>query len=290
MGLVERYPAKGTFVAAVSDRPAQVGQVLILVHGPPERGALTVIQQEYVLGFEQECGERGYSTTLRHVPRSEEKLNGGEAAGVCLLGIRKLSGGAGRCPVVHLAGMPGEGEGDCIHTDGVDGTRQAASHLIELGHRRIGCHTKLLRLPQVRARVEALKRALEAADLDVDARDFPISGSEPSPDMREVLVRSDRVTAVFCPSDPDGLAVLGVAGELGLKVPDDLSIVSYDGTILAEHSIPPLTAVYADRIRAGRRAAVALLERIDGTVTGPAREIITPVRLRVGGTTAGPAG
>jgi DNA-binding LacI/PurR family transcriptional regulator len=107
--------------------------------------------------------------------------------------------------------------------------------------------------------------------------------------MQTVLSGRDRPTAVFCASDAAGLQLCGLAQELGLRVPRDLSLISYDGTSLTEVATPPLTAVYADRARAGRRAAETLIARIDGSVSGAPREIITPVSLRVRCSTGPPA-
>ena len=85
---------------------------------------------------------------------------------------------------------------------------------------------------------------------------------------RMVLVAEPRPTAVLCFSDVLGLGVLTVAEELGLAVPDDLSVVGFDDSPVARRSRPPLTTVRQDVAAKGHLAAEALLKAIDHRRSG----------------------
>lgn len=78
----------------------------------------------------------------------------------------------------------------------------------------------------------------------------------------DVLERE--VTAVLAYNDLSALGLLARWAELGVRVPDDLSLVGFDNTFVAELASPPLTSVGADLRMFGENAVALLLERIDG--------------------------
>ena len=82
-------------------------------------------------------------------------------------------------------------------------------------------------------------------------------------------------------------AAIRAATEYGLVVPDDLSVVGFDGTQLAAWSQPSITTIRQDVAAKGRAAATLLGERMTGS-TKRARRIVLPVELVVGDSTAPP--
>jgi LacI family transcriptional regulator, gluconate utilization system Gnt-I transcriptional repressor len=82
--------------------------------------------------------------------------------------------------------------------------------------------------------------------------------------LARLLERSSLPRAVFCSSDTIAHGVLIEAQARGLRVPQELAIVGFGDLDFAAHTFPPLTTVRIDRVALGRRAAEALLGRIDG--------------------------
>jgi DNA-binding LacI/PurR family transcriptional regulator len=92
-------------------------------------------------------------------------------------------------------------------------------------------------------------------------------------------------TAIFAASDTQAIGVLGAANELGLRVPEQLSIVGYDDTEMAE--IVDLTTVRQLLFESGQRGVELLLEAIENPEAEPVQEVL-PTELVVRGTTGPP--
>jgi len=122
----------------------------------------------------------------------------------------------------------------------------ATRHLLGLGHRRIAMISGPSDVLCSRARVDGYRSALEEAGVEIDPSlikygDFYVGGGYDH--GRELLERPDRPTAIFAGSDYQALGVLRAARELGLQVPQDLSVVGYDNLPVAEWIAPALTTV-----------------------------------------------
>ncbi|MBN1671503.1 MAG: substrate-binding domain-containing protein [Kiritimatiellae bacterium] len=288
--LVERFRARGTFVAERPARHSGKGTLTVMMRAR-DTWIFSLIEQDYLRGFQQECGAQGFRTAILFSSSFDEVLDAVPSEGVCVLADHLPPGPLPDYPVVLLAGWPAQPlRVDAVHSDSAHGGRLAAEHLLALGHRRLGSVVERYHHEGIRVRIDAFAEQIRRAGLPLDPRDFPAADAADSPDMRAVLQREDRPSAVFCPSDSVGLRLLRLAQELDLNVPADLSVITYDGTSLTELSTPNLTAVFADRARAGQCAAELLIGRITGAMTGPPKEVITPVMLREGGSTAPPPG
>jgi LacI family xylobiose transport system transcriptional regulator len=91
--------------------------------------------------------------------------------------------------------------------------------------------------------------------------------------VRAALALGRRPSAILAMSDAMAIGAIRAAGDLGLAVPDDLSVVGFDDIDLAQHIDPPLTTVHQPVRRKGETAARLLLSQIDGTAGGePAHE------------------
>lgn len=156
--------------------------------------------------------------------------------------------GLGLPLVVVDPANPLPGEVVCISATNWNGGVEAAGHLIGLGHARVA----FLRGPRESVpsneRMQGYLSALQMHGLPVDER--LVVGSSFAHDdglrvARELLDLPEgvRPTAVFAATDVTALAVLEAARERGLAVPDDLSVVGFDDTFLAELSTPRLTTV-----------------------------------------------
>jgi len=183
-----------------------------------------------------------------------------------------------RLPAVTL-GRLDDSPHPAVCLDDRQGIHEAVAHLRELGHERIA---------HVSGRTDlihgASRRDAFAADCDgpIVAADFTAASGAAA--TRELLGGADAPTAIVFANDVMAIAGLTVATELGVRVPDELSIVGFDDTELAAHVQPSLTSVRSDAAGWGRAAARALLDHIEGR---SADVELPPARLIVRASTSG---
>jgi LacI family xylobiose transport system transcriptional regulator len=147
--------------------------------------------------------------------------------------------------IVDSAGDPAP-DVPCIGSTNWSGGKAAARHLIELGHTRIGVIAGPDDLMATQARVDGFRTAMRAANLRIDdaliiTEEFETEAS-PEPGRR-LLMAADRPTALFATSDIKALGAYEAARELGITIPDELSIVGYDDLPVARWAGPPLTTI-----------------------------------------------
>ncbi|SEF46836.1 transcriptional regulator, LacI family [Actinacidiphila yanglinensis] len=147
--------------------------------------------------------------------------------------------------VMDPAGDPGE-DVPAIGATNWQGGLAATRHLLELGHRRIGVIAGPGGMMCSRARIDGYRAALETAGVDYDP-DLVRSGDfhhEAGYAVGLELLRpADRPTAVFTGNDLQALGLYEAARELGLRIPEDVSVVGFDDLPLARWISPPLTTV-----------------------------------------------
>lgn len=121
----------------------------------------------------------------------------------------------------------------------------ATEHLAGLGHRRIGFIAGLEEYSLSGWRIDGWREAMKAAGLDTEGLcergDFGFASGMTA--ARKLLDLDHPPTAIIASSDQMTLAALEVAKERGIRVPEDLSLVSFDNTPLVRFTSPPLTAL-----------------------------------------------
>lgn len=170
-------------------------------------------------------------------------------------------------PVIAIDPHTGLGGPSTIDSDNVGGARAATGHLIELGHRRIAHIRGRVDLASAEQREVGYRESLAHADIPFDPTLVCDGGYQAALTIdvaRELLTRPDRPTAVFAANDISALAVLGVARELGLRVPDDLSVVGFDDIPESTRSLPPLTTVAQPLHDLGAQALKMLVKLLAG--------------------------
>jgi DNA-binding LacI/PurR family transcriptional regulator len=179
----------------------------------------------------------------------------------------------------------------CIVTDDVAGGRLATDHLLALGHRRIAFvgDEPGPTGGQSEARRAGYEAALATADaagpgplVRLGAHDREVARAH----GRSLLAAPDRPSAVVAASDHQALGVLSAAADLGLRVPEQVSVVGFGDIEVASYA--GLTTVSAALERSGQLAAQRLLEQLEGTV-GAADRVELPPRLVARATTGPPA-
>lgn len=202
-----------------------------------------------------------------------------------------MSEGVG-IPVVAVDPHRGPEGLHTVDADNVTGARDAVEHLLALGHRRIAHLGGREDLESARLRELGYRQALEAADLPVDPELVRVGGYRPDladVPARELLdpVSGHRPTAVFAANDLSAIHVMEVAQELGLRVPQDLSVIGFDNVPEAANCTPPLTTVAQPLHRMGAEALRMLLDLLLGTPVDTHLQL--PTSLVVRASTAPPA-
>jgi DNA-binding LacI/PurR family transcriptional regulator len=175
-----------------------------------------------------------------------------------------------------------------VSVDDYKGGYQAVSHLASLGHERIGMIAEEVRSND--DRIRGYQDALEAYGLILDSSLLTRTAStvEAGKQEAERLLRLEkRPTAIFASNDILAIGAIQGARACGLSVPEDLSIVGFDNTILATISDPPLTTVAQPVHDMGRQVMDFLVDEIEGKKTMKQRMMLSP-ELVVRNSTAAP--
>jgi len=142
-------------------------------------------------------------------------------------------------------GATEEGPGIRLIMDDEGSAAAATQRLIDAGHRRIAMIAGAREYSLSSRRVEGWRKAMERAGLPTDGLcewgDFSFESGERA--ARKLLARPDRASAIIASSEQMALATLEVAERMGLKVPDALSLISFDNTPITRQTHPPLTAI-----------------------------------------------
>jgi DNA-binding LacI/PurR family transcriptional regulator len=176
--------------------------------------------------------------------------------------------------------------------DDVAGGAMAARHLLELGHSSVAFIGDAVSDPfgftSSRDRERGFREELARAGVGVPERwiGHGAHGRYEARDLaRRMLGHENRPTAIFTASDTQALGVIAAAREVGLHVPDDLSVVGYDDIEAADYV--GLTTVRQQLFESGRRGAEILLAEIDHRADDPPIARLEP-QLMVRVTTAPP--
>jgi DNA-binding LacI/PurR family transcriptional regulator len=192
--------------------------------------------------------------------------------------------------LVFVNGGSDELEVTAVGVDERAAGRIATEHLVGLGHERIGFVAGPPYALPTREKSLGRLDALRAAGLDdglVAHSDFGVEGGREA--LRELLAREPvRPTAVICSSDLMAIGALQEATRQGVHVPDDLSVVGFDGIDAASWTQPPLTTVEQPIDEIARTAVAALRMQIERPEERQPNYVFRP-RLRAGGSTAPPA-
>lgn len=177
-------------------------------------------------------------------------------------------------PIVQISSS--ESEFDLIHQGYGEGAEVLMAHLLELGHQRIGFVYGVTIQSQGSDRLNAYRDSLENAGLEYDESLVLWCGERMEDGYQaalDLLSRSDRPTALLAINDLFGMAALRAAADLGLRVPEDVSIAGFDDILFTSYSVPRLTTVAGCAEENGRDAVRLLLKRLADPQRP--REIIT---------------
>ena len=166
---------------------------------------------------------------------------------------------------------------DSVMTANERGGWLATRHLIELGHRHIGCIAGPSDVTPSAERVTGYRQALREAGLAVDEAlilkgDFQYESGYQA--TRQLLSMEDPPTAIFACNDLMAVGAISAAVGLGRQVPMDLSVVGFDDVPLASFANPALTTIVQPKHEIGVVAATMLLERMRDPDRPPHRKML----------------
>jgi LacI family transcriptional regulator len=170
---------------------------------------------------------------------------------------------------------------DCVWSDYREATEKLMSHLLSLGHRRIGLIYGVGAPDLGLDRLQPYQASLRAADLPLDPELVVECGTTIEAGYqgaRQLLSRAAPPTAIIAINDLLAIGVLRAGSDLGLRVPADLSLASYDDIPAAQYLVPRLTTASKDAFRLGQEAVRLLLARLEDP--GQSRQTqVVPVQV-----------
>ena len=181
-----------------------------------------------------------------------------------------------------------------IRVDYADGIRQAVQHLAALRHEKIGFIAGPLTLKSAVARKEAFETSMREIGLPINP-DFVVEGDHRLEGGKQALQNifelRERPTAILCSNDMTAIGVMREAFELGIKVPQELSVIGFDDIRMAEFLTPPLTTVQMPQSELAKLAFEALLKEVKKETPAPeGTEYLLKTRLVLRSSTAFPPG
>jgi LacI family transcriptional regulator len=259
-------------------------------------------------GVEDVAGPRGFAVMYCNTDESDDE----EARYLRLLVERQVDGvllvpsGANaairllrdhKVPLVVLdRRVPGR-RIDTVRCDSEAGAYTLARHLITLGHRRLGVLTGRRTISTSADRVAGVRRALHESGLTLDDAlvrwgrfNFGDLNLADGHQMAvEVLAATDDPpTALFAANNFIAFGAVRAIHEMGLRIPDDISIVAFDDLPTEWVSDPFLTVAAQPAYEIGRRAAEMLIDRLTGERTRTGESVLLPFEIIVRRSTAAP--
>lgn len=287
-GLIERFRGKGVFVAQRQTTLKCIG----FLSRPLARLDWTSYWTHLVEGIQDGAHAAGYKIMLVN-PDLPTAWNEG-LGGVITHEHQREDPPQLRVPTPRVCVLSPSKSFASVVADDYGGVHQAVEHLLQLGHRRIAYLSADVYWWQ-QQRVSGYLDALREAGIvpeerwlrAIDCRMLPFR--ERAADAMRDWLKSDwrelGCTALLCYNDGAALGVMEVLQEYGIRIPDELSLIGFDGTILCETASPKLTTVQVPLREIGLRAVRVLIEQIEAGES-EAVSLSLPTTLKPGGSTS----
>lgn len=169
------------------------------------------------------------------------------------------------------------------------GGKTAMEHLVQLGHRNIGIIMGPEKYSTFAERMVGCFDVLQEYDITLDeshVKNIEVTKEEIESTVIDLISSNNRPTAIVCGTDHIALIVMDVILSMGLKIPEDISIIGFDDIAIAKHQSIQLTTVAHNVQRMAELAVHYLIKNIEGTLTEQEHRIILEPYLIVRKTTA----
>jgi len=192
--------------------------------------------------------------------------------------------------VVCIDRLPANWEGDSVTANNEEGAYNATRWLLQMGHARLSAITGPLHLTNAKERLDGFKRAMREARLHLAPEHVQETTFDKQGGYTKALILMrliPRPTAIFAGNDMIALGALIAIREVGLRCPEDVSLIGFDDLDLAETTNPALSSVSQSGYQLGTAAAQILLDRLEGD-KGPAKHLVLETSLKLRNSVASP--
>jgi len=186
--------------------------------------------------------------------------------------------------------LPDPGSTDSVLIDNAGGAAAAARHLLDLGHRRIALISGPLDTTPGAERHDSFVATCAEADVNVTVEhgEFRVQGGYQA--AMRLFGRADAPTAVLAANNLMTVGLLRALHDLGVRVPDVVSVIGFDDHLLADLIDPPLTVIDRATETQGAVATRMLLARLSEAASGAGRTVRLETNLIVRSSTGPPRG
>ena len=316
-GLIKRAAGRGTFVSYETDQRSNtsfIGYVTRSFHNEIHRILLSSV--------ETELRSEGYNIIFSNAVNNEEEVNvleqllENDLAGLILWANARVTEGqrailreyqARNIPIVFIDRFVDGIDTDYVGCDNFGGTYMLMQHLLELGHRSfVFLQHNINNLYPIDERYRAFQKALKESNLELhdvwkinsphhneffETDIFQLLEDQDSSINKQIITliqnAKEKPTAIVCANDALAILTIRAIRSIGLRVPQDMSVVGFDDISLAAYMEVPLTTASQNAHDIGQRAATLLLERFDG-IAKPPQHINVPTRLQIRMSTSTP--
>lgn len=169
--------------------------------------------------------------------------------------------------VVCVDRLPRKWSGDSVTADNEEGALNATRYLLQMGHKTLAMIVGPLRLTNARERLSGFKQALKEAKIQLGSEYVQETTFDKQGGYSKTLLLLrliPRPTAIFAGNDMIALGTLRAIREVGLRCPEDISVIGFDDLDFAEVTDPALSSVSQSGYQLGTTAAQILIDRLHG--------------------------
>jgi len=247
----------------------------LLVRPLGERVTASPFYADVYQGVEQICSERRINLAfgsldivdgqVRTLPTlvGDERIGGLVCIGALPFAVIKRLGEGSQLPLVLVDNWFADCPWDSVMLDNAAGLTQATEYLIGLGHETIVfvCGPDHPSIVERRAGYEATMWRHHLTPHIMRMPELRVEDGETA--AGEIASLLPTTTAVICSNDLQAIGMIRRLGQLGYRIPEDISVVGFDDVTMASLVHPALTTVSVDRMALGRLAVELLLSRIN---------------------------
>jgi LacI family transcriptional regulator len=233
---------------------------------------------EVVKGVERRCYEKGYNLLLCNTEGDFERLRFNidmllqkRVDGLLLMSDELVNQHFdiferhAAVPTVVMDSGETDFPSDKIQDNSYHGGYIATKYLIDKGHTQIGCIRGPLDKPTAKKRYAGFEKAMREADLTINEKWVEVCNfdcEEGASALKKLHERGPLPSALFVCNDMMAMGVINAASQLGMNIPDDLSLIGYDDIKIARYMTPSLTTIHQSKFHLGQQAFDTLLEKI----------------------------
>lgn len=233
---------------------------------------------ELCRGAEDEANKRNYSLIICNSDDQLQKeenylrlLKEQQVDGILLSSKNRLSQTSkvllqsGKVPYVLFDRGVEANKQSGVFLDNERGGYLAGKHLTDLGHTQIACMTGPSEILNSQQRLSGFQRALMEASIELPPPLILVGGfqMDKAYQVAKEFLNNNTVTAIFAANDLMACGIYQAAHEIGIQIPEQLSIVGFDDISLVSALIPKLTTIRQDTYGMGRKAIELLINEIE---------------------------